>query len=61
MKLSKRERVIRTLELDDNIDMLPIHYLGFEKTGKSYQDYLKTPEYENYYTKIENDFSRLKY
>lgn len=61
MKLSKRERVIRTLELDDNIDKLPIHYLGFEKTGQSYQTFLKTPEYEKFYTKIENDFSKIKY
>ena len=61
MKLSKRERVIRTLELDDKIDKLPIHYLGFEKTGLSYQTFLKTPEYEEFYTNIENDFSRIKY
>ncbi len=27
MNLSKRERVIRTLELDANIDKLPVHYL----------------------------------
>ncbi len=37
MVLSKRERVIRTLELDDEPDMVPIHFLGFEKTGESYQ------------------------
>ena len=61
MKLSKRERVIRTLELDENIDMLPIHYLGFEKTGMSYQNFLKTREYEEYYEYIENDFSKIKY
>ena len=30
MVLSKRERVIRTLELDDEPDMVPIHNMGFE-------------------------------
>jgi len=30
MNLSKRERVIRTLELEDNIDKLPVHYLGIK-------------------------------
>jgi hypothetical protein len=48
MTLSKRERVIRTLELDDNIDMLPVHYLGFEFTASSYQRFLKTDEYNKY-------------
>jgi len=61
MKLSKRERVIRTLELDDNIDMLPVHYLGFEKSASSYQRFLKTDEYNKYKTIVENDFSKVKY
>jgi len=61
MKLSKRERVIRTLELDDNIDMLPIHYLGFEKSCISYQNFLKTDEYKKYYTYVKNNFSKIKY
>ena len=61
MKLSKRERVIRTLELDDNIDMLPVHYLGFEKSASSYQSFLKTDEYNKYKTIVENDFSKVKY
>jgi hypothetical protein len=61
MTLSKRERVIRTLELDDNIDMLPVHYLGFEFTTSSYQKFLKTDEYNKYKTIIENDFSKVKY
>jgi len=61
MNLSKRERVIRTLELDDNVDMLPIHYLGFEKTSISYQNFLKTDEYNKLYTFIENNYSRAKY
>ena len=61
MTLSKRERVIRTLELDDNIDKLPVHYLGFEFTASSYQRFLKTDEYIKYKTIVENDFSRVKY
>jgi len=61
MALTKRERVIRTLELDDNIDMLPIHYLGFEKTSISYQNFLKTDEYKEFYTFIKNDFSKTRY
>jgi uroporphyrinogen-III decarboxylase len=61
MNLSKRERVIRTLELNDNIDKLPVHYLGFELTSISYQTFLKTKEYKDYYTFIENDFSKVKY
>ena len=56
MTLSKRERVFRTLELDDNIDKLPVHYLGFEKSTSSYQRFLKTDEYNNNKTFIENDF-----
>ena len=61
MTLSKRERTIRTLELDDNIDMLPVHYLGFEKSTSSYHRFLKTDEYIKYKTIVENDFSRVKY
>ncbi len=44
MVLSKRERVIRTLELDDEPDMVPIHSLGFEPTGTSNQCFLKSDE-----------------
>jgi len=61
MTLSKKERVIRTLELDDNIDKLPVHYLGFEKSTSSYQRFLKTDEYNKYKTVVENDFSKVKY
>jgi hypothetical protein len=61
MNLSKRERVIRTLELDDNIDMLPIHYLGFEKSARSYQMFLKSEEYNKYKTIVEHNFSKVRY
>jgi len=33
MGLSKRERVFKTLELDGEPDMVPIHLFGFEQTG----------------------------
>jgi hypothetical protein len=39
MALSKRERVFKTLELDGEPDKVPIHYFGFEKTGKSFQTF----------------------
>ena len=45
MVLSKRERVIRTLELEEP-DMVPIHYLGFETTGISNQYFEKSDEYK---------------
>ncbi|MHA1914579.1 MAG: uroporphyrinogen decarboxylase family protein [Promethearchaeota archaeon] len=61
MNLSKRERVIRTLELDDNIDMLPVHYLGFEKSASSYQMFLKSDEYEKHKTILGHNFSKVKY
>lgn len=61
MTLSKRERVIRTLELDNNIDMLPVHYLGFEFTASAYQKFLTTDEYVKYKKFVKNDFSKIKY
>jgi len=61
MTLSKRERVFRTLELDDNIDKLPVHYLGFEKSASSYQRFLKTDEYNKNKLFVENEFSKVKY
>jgi hypothetical protein len=61
MVLSKRERVIRTLELDDEPDMCPIHYLGFERSCTAYQTFRKTDEYKEKYTVIKNDFSPFMY
>ncbi len=37
MVLSKRERVIRALSCEEP-DIVPIHYLGFERTGTAYYD-----------------------
>jgi hypothetical protein len=61
MVLTKRERVIRTLERNDEPDMVPIHYLGFERTGTSYQQFLKSNEYQDAKCHIENDFSKEEY
>ncbi len=58
MVLSKRERVIRTLELDGELDVIPIHYLGFEPTCTAYHDFLKSEEYSKNKTHIKNNFSR---
>lgn len=53
MALLKRERVIRTLELDDEPDMVPIHNLGFEPICTAYRDFLNSKEKIELETKIE--------
>lgn len=60
MVLSKRERVIQTLELEEP-DMVPIHFMGFEKTGISYKYFIESKEFNKYKTHIKNDFEKLKY
>lgn len=54
MVLSKRERVIRTLELNDEPDVVPIHYLGFEPTCTSYQTFLQSEDKKKLETKVKN-------
>ncbi|MHA2006150.1 MAG: uroporphyrinogen decarboxylase family protein [Promethearchaeota archaeon] len=61
MVLSKRERVIRTLERDDEPDKVPIHYLGFEPTGTSYEIFLESDEYNENKIYIENNYSKEIY
>jgi hypothetical protein len=61
MVLSKRERVIRTLELDDEPDVVPIHTLGFERTAKSYQDFQDSDEFSKNEMFIKNSYSKVKY
>jgi len=61
MVLSKRERVIRALERDNEPDLIPIHYLGFERTGTAYQQFLESKEYKANETYVENNFSREDY
>ncbi len=61
MVLSKRERVFKTLELNGESDMIPIHNFGFEQTGTSFQDFQNSKEKKNYYSYVENKSSRIKY
>ena len=61
MGLSKRERVIRTLERDDEPDKIPIYYNGFERTGTSYQHFIESDEFKENTTYIENNYSREEY
>ena len=60
MVLSKRERVIRTLELEEP-DIIPIFTLGFEFSGTAYQSFKKSEEYKECKTYIKNNFSRRRY
>jgi hypothetical protein len=53
MTLSKRERVIRFLELDDEPDKCPIFTLGFETSGWGMQQYYNSEEYKNVLVKPE--------
>jgi hypothetical protein len=58
MVLSKRERVIRTLEHNDEPDVVPIHSLGFERTNSAYQTFIKTDEYLMNKLVIKNTYRR---
>jgi len=60
MGLSKRERVIRTLELEEP-DMIPIHYLGFEATGISNQYFKNSDEYKKIRAGIESEVLEMKF
>ena len=61
MVLSKRERVIRTLELNDEPDMVPIHYLGFETTSISNQYFEKSEEYKTIKAGIETEVLKTRF
>ncbi len=61
MTLSKRERVIRTLELDGEPDMAPTYHMGFEHTSTAFQVYQKSKEKEEYFTWVKPKFSKVKY
>ncbi|MBD3340307.1 MAG: hypothetical protein GF353_14430 [Candidatus Lokiarchaeota archaeon] len=60
MVLSKRERVIRTLELEEP-DLIPIHNMGFEHTSKVFRVYFNSEERERYKTQVINDYTKVKY
>lgn len=61
MVLSKRERVFRTLELDDEPDIVPIQNMGFERTGTSFQRFLESDERRNCRSQVKHKFSKVKY
>ncbi len=50
MALSKRERVIRTFELQEP-DMCPVYFLGFERSATSYQNLLAKEHFKEFYIK----------
>lgn len=58
MKLSKRERVLCALELQEEPDKIPIHNAGFEKTASSYQVFLKSEEYLEHHNSIKANIKR---
>ena len=60
MVLSKRERVLRTLELDCEPDMIPIHVSGFEKSNSTYQTFLESKEHNANKTILKNNYSQSK-
>ena len=51
--MDKRERVIRTLELEEP-DVVPIHSLGYDRTRKGYADFLKSGFSTKYKKNIED-------
>ncbi|TFG04862.1 MAG: hypothetical protein EU539_10110 [Promethearchaeota archaeon] len=61
MTLSKRERVLKTLQLDGEPDKIPIHIQGFEKTSESFQEYLQSDEKQKYRTIVQSKFTKVKY
>jgi hypothetical protein len=60
MVLSKRERVIKTLELEEP-DMIPIHFLGFEPTGISNQHFLNSEDYKEIKVGIDREVLKMKF
>lgn len=61
MTLSKRERVLKTLELDGEPDVVPINVFGFEHTGTSFRAYKDSEEREKNYCQVVNKFNNIKY
>ena len=60
MVLSKRERVIRTLELEEP-DKIPIYYQGFETSGISNQYFINSDEYKKIRAEIEPEVLKMKF
>ncbi|MHA1723758.1 MAG: uroporphyrinogen decarboxylase family protein [Promethearchaeota archaeon] len=61
MALTKRNRVFKTLELDGEPDMVPIHTLGFEQTGTAFAAFKNSKEREKYQSRVKSTTSNVKY
>jgi hypothetical protein len=61
MSLSKRERVLKCLELDREPDLVPINVFGFEHTGTSFQVYKQSEESKKYHSWIQLKSNKTKY
>ena len=61
MSDKKRNRVLTTLQLEEP-DKIPIHNLGFERTGTAYQYFIETDDIDNYVTfKSMGDLTEIKF
>ena len=61
MVLSKRERVLKTLELDGEPDIVPINVFGFEHTGTSFKDFKNSNERKECFSFVKSKTSKIKY
>ena len=61
IKINKRERVFRTLELDGEPDMIPIYNMGIEHTGETFQKYIKSNEKKECELRVKHKFSKKNY
>ncbi len=61
MVLSKRERVLRTVKLEGEPDVVPIFTLGFERTSKTFLDYQNSDERKNCLSWVQSKATKLKY
>ncbi len=60
MTLSKRERVLKALELDGEPDLVPINYFHLEPTASTFQIYKNSEEKKKYNTQVVNKFNNVK-
>ena len=61
MVLSKRERVLRTVTLEGEPDVVPIFTLGFERTSKTFLDYQNSDDRKNCLSWVQSKATKLKY
>lgn len=53
--------MFKSLELEGEPDMVPIHYFGFEQTGQSFQAFKNSEERKTFYGWVKNSHSNVKY